>query len=138
MKEISTQLWLRIQEPRKQSVVYFFVYLLTAGLGAVILLDPPHALQGTLGQALVLTWAGMLVIGGGTGMLFVLPGWWWAERAGTWLCAFAMLVYGVGIFALPVTQLSLRFATLIFMLLGTLLFVVRILKTRHASYDPEK
>jgi hypothetical protein len=138
MQDVLYKLWLRIQEPRKQSVVYFLVYLLTLTLGAVILLDPPHTLQGTLGQGLIMVWAGMLVLGGGTGLFTVLQGWWWLERAGTWLCGFAMLVYGVGIFALPINQLSLRIATLSFMLLGTLLFVVRILKTRHYSYDPEK
>lgn len=132
------RLWLRIQEPRKQTTVYFLVYLLTTTLGGAILADPPRNLQGTIGGALVLVWAGMLVLGGGTGLLTVLQGWWWLERAGTYLCGFAMLVCGVAIWALPVSQLSMRLVTLCLMMLALLLFVARIFKTRHYSYDPEK
>lgn len=132
------KLWLRIQEPRKQSVAYFLIYLLTTGLGGAILADPPHSLQGTIGQALVMVWAAMLVLGGGTGLLTVLQGWWWLERAGAWLCIFAMGVYGAAVLALPVTQFSLRLATIIYAALGLMLFVVRLIKTRHYSYDPEK
>lgn len=138
MKALLYRLWLRVQEPRKQSVVYFLVYLGVTVLGAAILLDPPRNLQGTIGQVLVMTWAGMLVLGGGTGLATVLQGWWWLERAGTILCGFAMLVYGVGVIALPVTQISVRLATISFVMLGVLLFVARLLKTRHYSYDPEK
>lgn len=132
------RLWLRIQEPRKQSVVYFLVYLGVTVLGAAILADPPRSLQGTIGQLLVMIWAGMLVLGGGTGLFTVLQGWWWLERAGAILCGFAMLVYGVAVGALPVSQISLRLATISFVMLGALLFVARLLKTRHYSYDPEK
>ena len=132
------RLWLRIQEPRKQTTVYFFVYLLTAILGAAILTDPPRSLQGTIGGTLVLVWAVMLVLGGGTGLSTVLQGWWWLERAGTILCGFAMLVCGVAIWALPVTQISMRLVTLCLMMLALLLFVARLAKTRHYSYDPEK
>lgn len=138
MKQILHNLWLRIQEPRKQSVVYFLVYLGIVVLGAAIMLDPPRSLQGTIGHALVLIWAGMLVLGGGTGLFTVLQGWWWLERAGAVLCGFAMLVCGVAINALPVSQFSLRLVTLSSIMLGVLLFVARLLKTRHYSYDPEK
>lgn len=138
MNQFVLSLWLRVQEPRKQSAVYFIVYLLTTSLGGIILIDPPRSLSGTLGQLLIMVWAGMMALGGGTGLLFVLQGWWWLERAGTWLCTFAMGVYGCAIWALPVSQLSLRMATMLFMFLGMLIFVVRLLKTRHYSYDPEK
>lgn len=132
------RLWLRVQEPRKQSLVYFFVYLGVTVLGGALLADPPRSMAGTLGHTLVVVWAAMLLLGGTTGLFTVLPGWWWLERAGAILCGFAMLVYGVGMAALPVTQFSLRLATLSFVLLGALLFVARLLKTRHYAYDPEK
>jgi hypothetical protein len=103
-----------------------------------ILADPPRSLQGTIGQVLVLVWAAMLVLGGGTGLLTVLQGWWWLERAGTVLCGFAMLVCGVAIGSLPVTQISMRLVTICLMMLGFRLFLVRFLKTSHSSYDPEK
>lgn len=132
------RIWLRIQEPRKQTAVYFLVYLGVTVLGGAILADPPRSLQGTIGHVLVMIWAGMLVLGGGTGLATVLQGWWWLERAGAILCGFAMAVYGVAIGATPVTQFSLRLATISFVMLGALLFVARLAKTRHYSYDPEK
>jgi hypothetical protein len=132
------QLWLRVQEPRKQTTVYFLVYVGVIVLGTAILVDPPRSLQGTIGQLLVMVWAGMLVLGGTTGVLTVLQGWWWLERAGAILCAFAMAVCGVALQALPVTQVSMRIVTLSLMMLALLLFVARIFKTRHYSYDPEK
>ena len=138
MQDKLLRLWLRIQEPRKQSVAYFFIYALTTTLGAAILADPPRSLQGTIGQVLVMVWAAMLVLGGGTGLLTVLQGWWWLERAGTVLCGFAMLVCGVAIGGLPVTQVSMRLVTICLMMLGFMLFLVRFLKTSHSSYDPEK
>ncbi|MET3349654.1 UNVERIFIED_ORG: hypothetical protein ABID57_001326 [Arthrobacter sp. UYEF1] len=138
MKHALTSLWLRVQEPRKQSAVYFAVYLLTTTLGGAILIDPPRSLQGTIGQVLVMIWAGMLVLGGGTGLATVLQGWWWLERAGTVLCGFAMVVCGIAIGALPVSQVSMRLVTICLMMLALLLFVARLLKTRHYSYDPEK
>ncbi|MET4135696.1 hypothetical protein [Pseudarthrobacter sp. PvP090] len=59
MNHILHRLWLRIQEPRKQSVVYFLVYLGVTVLGAAIMLDPPRSLQGTIGQVLVVIWGVM-------------------------------------------------------------------------------
>ena len=132
------RIWFRIQEPRKQTAVYFLVYLGVTVLGAALLADPPRSLQGTIGHLLVVVWSIMLTLGGLTGLLTVLQGWWWLERAGAILCGFAMLVYGVAVGATPITQFSLRLATLSFVMLGVLLFVARLFKTRHYSYDPEK
>lgn len=138
MMKLINKLWLLVQEPRKQSAVYFLVYAGTLTLGLAILIDPPRSLQGSIGHTLVLVWAFMLSLGGGTGLLTVLQGWWWIERAGAILCAFAMLVYAVAIASMPISQFSMRLATITFIVLGALLFVARLLKTSHYSYDPEK
>lgn len=42
MKHTLKKVWLRIQEYRKQSVVYFLVYLGVTVLGAAILIDAPE------------------------------------------------------------------------------------------------
>ena len=44
------RLWARITEPRRMKVFYFFVYLLTAGVGLVTLLSPPRSIAWELGR----------------------------------------------------------------------------------------
>lgn len=47
MHDVLHRLWFRVQEPRKQPVVYFPVYLGVTVLEPVIILDLPRCLQGT-------------------------------------------------------------------------------------------
>lgn len=131
-------LWRRIQEPRALSAIYFFAYLAVLVLGLAVAADPPRAVQGTVGETLVLWWAWMLLIGGGIGAATVLQGAWLFERAGSILCMFAMAIYGVAMSQLPVTQQSLRVATLSFVTFSILSFAARLVHTRRYSYDPEK
>lgn len=132
------KLWLRIQEPRALSVIYFFGYLLIFGLGLAVALDPPRSLQGTLGHTMVVYWGGMLVVGGAIGVGTVLQGAWLFERAGAWLCMFALAIYGVAMSTMPVSQLSLRVATLCFVMFSILAFAARLVHTRRYAYDPER
>lgn len=120
------------------SVIYFFAYLAVFVLGLAVVTDPPRAVQGTIGRTLVMCWAGMLVAGGGIGAATVLQGAWLFERAGAILCMFAMAIYGVAMAALPVTQHSLRTATLCFVIFSILAFAVRLVNTRRYSFDPER
>jgi len=136
--DVLHSLWLRVQEPRRLSAIYFFVYLAVAVMGAAVVIDPPHTIQSSIGQLLVACWAGMLVIGGGIGLSTVLQGIWWLERAGAILCMFAMAIYGAAILGTPVTQVSLRVATTCFVIFAILAFAARLVKTRHYAYDPEK
>lgn len=133
-----TKLWLRVQEPRALSVIYFFAYSAVAVMGFAVTIDPPRTIQGTLGQTLVACWAAMLMAGGAIGAGTVLQGVWWLERAGAILCMFAMLIYGVAYIGLPVTQLSLRIASLSFVTFAILAFAARLVNTRRYAYDPEK
>jgi thiol:disulfide interchange protein len=138
MIPLLTRLWLRVQEPRALSVIYFFAYLAVLVMGLAVALDPPRAVQGTLGQTLLTCWAGMLVIGGGIGAGTALQGAWFLERAGSILCMFAMAIYGVAVAGMPVSQQSLRTATLCFVVFSILAFAARLVNTRRYAYDPER
>jgi hypothetical protein len=50
----------------------------------------------------------------------------------------ALAVYGVAIAALPVTQVSVRVASICFVIFAILAFAARLVKIRHYAYDPEK
>lgn len=132
------RLWLRVQEPRALSAIYFFAYLAVFVLGLAVATDPPRAVQGTVGETLVLWWAWMLLVGGGIGAATVLQGAWLFERAGSILCMSAMAIYGVAMASLPVSQQSLRVATLSFVTFSILAFAARLVQTLRYSYDPEK
>ena len=138
MIQILTRLWLRVQEPRALSVIYFFAYLAVFVLGLAVALDPPRTVQSSLGHLLVTGWAVMLMTGGGVGLLTVLQGAWLFERAGSILCMFAMAIYGVSVTSLPVSQASLRTATLCFVVFSILAFAARLVNTRRYAYDPER
>lgn len=134
----TVRVWLRIQEPRALSVIYFFAYLAVFVLGLAVVADPPRAVQGTLGHVLVLCWAWMLLVGGAIGAATSLQGAWLFERGGAILCMAAMAIYGVAMASLPVSQQSLRTATLCFVIFSILAFAARLVNTRRYSYDPER
>jgi hypothetical protein len=138
IKERLRKLWLRIQEPRALSVIYFFAYIAVTVLGIAVIADPPRTVQHSIGQVLVSYWAGLLVLGGGIGTFTVLQGIWWLERAGAIACGFAMAIYGAAVAGMPITQTSTRVATICFVIFAILAFAARLVKTRHFSYDPEK
>lgn len=132
------RLWLRVQEPRALSVIYFFVYLAVAVMGLAVLIDPPRAIHNSIGTTLLSAWCGLLILGGGIGVFTVLQGAWWLERAGAIACMTAMAIYGAAILGVPVTQGSQRVATVCFVVFAILAFAVRLVKTSKYSYDPEK
>lgn len=131
-------LWLRVQEPRALSAIYFFAYGAVLIMGLAVVVDPPRTVQGPLGLTLVICWAWMLMAGGAIGVGTVLQGAWLFERAGAVLCMFAMAIYGVAILSLPVAQPSLRLASICFVIFSILAFAARLVNTRHAAYDPER
>lgn len=132
------KLWLRVQEPRALSAIYFFAYIAVAVLGLAVAYDPPRTIQSALGHTLMVAWGWMLLVGGGVGAATVLQGVWWLERAGALLCMGAIGVYGIAICYLPITQWSIRIATVCFFIIPFLAFTARLVKIRHYAYDPEK
>jgi len=131
-------LWLKIQEPRALSVIYFFAYVAISLLGLFVATDPPRTVQSSLGNPLMVWWGVLLLVGGVLGSVSVLPGIWWLERAATFCCMTAIAVYGGVLASLPVTQMSVRAASLCFIVFSILAFAARLVKIRHHAYDPEK
>jgi lysylphosphatidylglycerol synthetase-like protein (DUF2156 family) len=138
MRGFMRGLWLRVQEPRALSAIYFFAYVAITIVGVAVTVDPPRTVQGSIGHALVVLWAILLLVGGGIGASSVLQGAWWLERVGAIACGFAMLIYGVAIAGTPATQISLRIATLAFITFAALAFAARLVKVSRYAYDPEK
>jgi hypothetical protein len=132
------RLWLRVQEPRALSAIYFFAYVAMTIVGIAVIVDPPRSVQGSIGHFLMIVWASLLLAGGAIGACSVLQGAWWLERAGAIACGFAMLIYGVAVAGLPTTQISLRIATLAFIVFAALAFAARLVKVSRFAYDPEK
>lgn len=131
-------LWLRVQEPRALSAIYFFAYLVISILGLAVVIDPPRTVQSSIGHVLLIGWGSMLLVGGLLGTISVLPGIWWMERAATGFCMTAIAIYGVTVCFQPVTQVSVRIASLCFIIFAILAFATRLVKIRHFAYDPEK
>jgi len=138
MKCMLLNLWLKVQEPRALSVIYFFAYLVISVMGLAVAIDPPRAVQSATGTALMIVWGTLLLVGGALGSISVLPGIWWLERAATGFCMTAIGIYGAAIAAYPVNQISTRVATLCFVIFSLLAFAARLVKIRHYAYDPEK
>jgi hypothetical protein len=138
MKCLLVSLWLKVQEPRALSVIYFFAYLVVSVMGLAVAIDPPRAVQSATGTALMIIWGVLLLVGGALGSISVLPGIWWLERAATGFCMTAIGIYGAAIAAYPVNQISTRVATLCFVIFSLLAFAARLVKIRHYAYDPEK
>lgn len=131
-------LWLRVQEPRALSAIYFFAYLAIGVLGLAVVVDPPRSIQSSIGHILMTAWGMTLLAGGLIGSVSVLPGIWWLERAAAIFCMTAMGVYGIALLGVPVTQVSTRIASICFVIFAILAFAARLVKIRHHAYDPEK
>lgn len=138
MKPYMHSLWLRVQEPRALSVVYFLIYTLTIIAGIAILIDPPRNIQGTIGGGFTTYWAATLLLGGVIGVVTVLPGVWWLERVGSILCGTGLVIYDVALVSIPNTAGSNRVVSLCFVALASLAFFARLVRIRRYAYDPEK
>lgn len=138
VSELALRLWLRIQEPRFHSVAYCFAYLAMAVGGTAVIIDPPRNIESDTGAVLMFCWAGLLVFGGVLGAITTLPGIWWLERAATWACMTAIIIYGVIILSMPLTQVSTRILSVCFIIFALLAFSVRLVKIKSFAYDPEQ
>lgn len=144
MSESFRDVWEKIVSPKHMTLAYFCIYAVTVIGGLVSVFIPPVTLQYELGPALTVIWGSLILLGGITGLVSVLPGWWWLERLGIVLAVtgigiyFAILVYiQLEIYSSPYaagsrwTQLSMTF-------LAMSVFIVRWLFIRAYSFAPRK
>lgn len=134
--------WARITEPRHMKVAYLVVYAITTAVGVITLITPPQSIAGEVGPVLTTIWASLFIAGGLTGMITVLPGWWWAER----LLAIALVILGLAIYFTVVVILhaqsadtgSSRLTQLGIILLASAPFTIRFLIIREYSFEPRR
>ena len=89
-----TRAFLLIAEPRVIRALQFLIYGVLGVTGACIFTAPPanfvHAMTGPL----VAMFSLFVVVGSAFGLVAVLPGIWWLERAGILALGTGLLIYG--------------------------------------------
>jgi hypothetical protein len=130
--------WYRLQEPRTVTIAQTVIYLVTAVLGVIALLDPPSSISGDLGEGFMFAMAVLLIVGGVTGTVGCPPGWWVVERAAVWPCAAGFLIYGSSVFGLHFTQPGNRLVQALALLIVVLSFIKRFFTIRGAMVDPAR
>lgn len=95
-------LWLRVNEPRIISVLYFAQYLVLTGVGVYALVSPPTSIEGRIGTTAMISLAALLVVGGIIGAVAALPGKYWLERLAVVAVALSSVIYLAVILALQV------------------------------------
>ena len=135
-------LWESITEPRHLKIAYLVIYLITIAVGVVTLVKPPQSIEGPLGTATTMLWAGLFILGGLVGAVTVLPGWWWVER----LLGIAPIFIGLAIYLAVVIVLHIhgldagasRLTQIGIILLASAPFTLRGLLIREYSYEPRR
>lgn len=117
------RLYRKIAEPRVVRLIHFAIYafLLVAGTG--VLMSPPKSFQGVLGVTLVFLIGIFVSLGATFGLVSVLQGIWWLERAGV-----IALWSGIGLYVLAV--LGLR-ASLVIVALPIVVILMLVLRWRE-------
>lgn len=103
LKRGSVFIWEKIAEPRTYRILQFIIYICLAVAGHAVLMNPPAAYQGVLGITLLNVFAWLLILGGVTGTIAVLPGIWWLERIGLALLFGGLIMFISVAFALGVS-----------------------------------
>ena len=89
-----TRAFLLIAEPRWVRAIQFVIYALMGAGGMWMLNAPPETFVQALTSPLVVMFALFVVVGSALGLVAVLPGIWWLERAGILALATGLLMYG--------------------------------------------
>jgi hypothetical protein len=89
-----TRAFLLIAEPRVERVLQFLVYVILGSGGVGILVTPPDTFTELLPTGNLIVFSLFVVIGSAFGLIAVLPGIWWLERAGILALGVGLLIYG--------------------------------------------
>lgn len=93
-------IFMKIAEPRHIRLMQFIVYICMVFAGTGVLTSPPDSFRSVVGIALVYVFGSFLTLGAILGVISVLPGIWWLERAGILAMSTGLLMYMVMVIAL--------------------------------------
>lgn len=87
-------LYMMISEPRGRRLIFFGIYAFLMVAGSSVFFKPPAAIEHLLG-GIILIWVfgSFIVLGNLIGLVSVLPGIWWLERAGLVLIVSGIVCY---------------------------------------------
>lgn len=97
-----------IAEPRVRRLIYFGIYTFLGAASTGVLFRPPNSIVNLLG-GIFLVWgfAGAIILGSILGMISVLPGVWWLERAGLIAIVTGIVMYTASVIILGAQPLSM-------------------------------
>lgn len=131
-------LWLRINEPRSVSVMYFLAYLVLLCMGAYALVNPPTSIEGPIGTFAMNMLAGTLTFGASVGVVSVLPGIWWLERTAVLSISLSSTLYLIIIIALHTQGTGNRLLQAGFVCFVLIMQGVRWVRVAKRPYDPDR
>lgn len=130
--------WLRVPTPREFSIAYTVAYTIAFVTGVVTLVLPPMTLSEKLGGPTAIMSVGILcIVGAVLGMWGGAVEHWKLERIGLWFMSTALVIYGMIISVLHITQPGSRLTQLGVIGLALVLFFIRWLMIRRFSYRPQ-
>lgn len=128
-----TSAFLMIAEPRVVRLVQFAIYAFMVAAGVFILTDPPFSLRDVLGPFLVGVLGMFVTVGAVFGVVAVLPGIWWLERA-----AILALGTGVAMYAVAVLALGAPWVAFLIAIAFVLNLVQRWMEIRRFQLAPKR
>lgn len=125
--------FLLIAEPRVIRIIMFFIYAIFLTAGYLVIVNPSQGIIEVLGDELPVIFGLFLAFGGGVGLLAVLPGVWWLERAGIIASSVGLLMYLTIVLSTASSSLGFPFALLIMLFL-----LIRWMEIRRYQLAPRR
>lgn len=129
-------LWLRVNEPRSVSVIYFLMYAIGVPAGLYATINPPNSLEGQIGSTAMTALTVLLTFGCALGAIAALPGIYWLERSAVTSIALAAVIYLVIVATLHVSQPGNRLLQAWFVAFVLGMQAVRWVRVRERPYRP--
>lgn len=123
-----------IAEPRVRRLIYFGIYAGLAVAGSGVFFRPPASIANILGgYILIWMFGGFIVLGSILGLVAVLPGIWWLERA-----ALVAIVTGIFMYSLILLFLGASFLVTILPIIIILICALRWLDIKEYLLAPRE